>query len=530
MDIRGFYINRDSGLFCSDGSWERPSGTATALDWLLQHQADTNMLSDLDSDVAALLGMIEATRATLDTLNKEETAKIGAYTLKYFQNRFFAVEKDTGVRTRFANFADASRYKYGLRTVENNKTRQYGEKRAKEAKEVGDRVWLCLGKAGMHATSLVSPASVYRKHFYDTEIIELPSLDKIPDKAMVIAEECCKGNWVQTFRRGHWNKAYDYDINSAYPAQAMKLLDLDKGEWKDSPQYQERATYGYCRCLANIEAPLSPIVMKMGRELFTPRGKFPTSLTKGEIDYISRWKLGEVEILDGIWWFKGPFGGSTPLDDAIDTLYRAKEKAEGIERETIKQLMAGAFYGLFIEENHGELGEYYCSPWAAEIETGTRLQVAEPIMAGARPIAVAVDGLVTENTMAATMATMGTGIGGWRASHMGRCLSIGTGLVAMEHKDGEGDFSLTYSRATQIIRAAPRRDEWEMEKMGTVKLARACQEKRWHDIGKVETMIRTFDLTEGKMDYDSYPENGEELLSNKYVGSMWSAGMLMALD
>lgn len=535
-DITGFYINRDSGLFCSDESVERPSGAQTALEFLIQHQGHINMFSDLDADVAALLGMITggaeaAPKEWLKALNEEETVRIGIYTLKYFPNRFFAVEKDLGTKVKYANFADASRYQYSLRNTENNKSQKYGMKRAEEAARVGQEVYHCLEKLGMRPTSLVSPASVFRKHFYDTGVIELPSLEKIPDGAMVVADECCKGNWVQTWQRGYWDSIYDYDINSAYPAQATKLLDLDQGKWEESAEYQIAADYGYCRCIVKIEAPFSPIIMKVERELFTPRGEWLTSLTKSEIYFIKEWGLGEVKILNGWWWFGKESHPNTPLAEAVDLYYHAKERATGIEKETIKMMMAGAFYGVFIETNKEELGEYYCSPWAAEIETGTRLEVARPLLRTKEiPIAIAVDGTITANPIMGKNSRAPNLLGSWRRSHTGKCLSIGTGLVAMETKEGEGDFALTYDRAMAMIKGNPKAEEWSMEKVGVVKLARACQEKRYGDVGKVETMTRTIDLTESKMDYDKYPKNGGDLLKKKYIGKPWGAEILRALE
>lgn len=542
--IKGFYVNRDSGLFCSDGAWERPSGVSTALDWLLSHQGDINVLSDLDSDVAALLGMMQTPRAVLEALVEDEVAQIGAYTLKYFPDRFFAVEKSDGGNTgrvRFANFADASRYKYSLRQVRNDRSKGYGERRAKDAAEVGEEVYRTLEGLGLKPTSLVSPASVFRKHHYDTGEIELPSLEKIPDKAMIIARECCKGNWVQTFKRGHFERVQDYDLNSAYSGQAMRLLDLDGGSWVEGSEYQSRATYGYCRCIVTItgEPKFHPIIFKPHTELYTPRGSFPESLTKREIDYIRAWDIGEVQILDGIWWFDdfNPNDGTgsyqrSLLAGTIHSLYKEKEKAEGIAREVIKQLMSGAFYGVFIEENVKGLGEYYCSPWAAEIEVGTRLEVGSKcISSGVVPIAVAVDGVVTDGQLLIGGGGRGgKGIGEWRLSHAGKCLSIGTGLVAMETKEGEGDFSLTYDRAMEMIQGNPEADEWTMEKLGIVKAAKAVQEKRWGEVGKIETMTRTIDLSETKMDYDEYPQSGRELLENTYKGELWSADMLMELE
>jgi len=123
---------------------------------------------------------------------------------------------------------------------------------------------------------------------------------------------------------------YDYDIVSAFPSVARDLVDIRCLEWvhvkkvddkyilldkNDDPidtpldianGYVKESVYGYVRCEVTIYdwVMVSPILKEDedGR-LISPVGMWETYLTKGELDFIDKWKIGEYKILEG-WWAK----------------------------------------------------------------------------------------------------------------------------------------------------------------------------------------------------------------------------------
>jgi len=98
---------------------------------------------------------------------------------------------------------------------------------------------------------------------------------------------------------------YDYDIVSAFPSVAKDLIDIRQCEWVKSSEYQSSAIYGYVKCKVTIYdwVMVSPILTHdEDRNLISFVGTCDELyLTKGELDFIDRWKIGEYKILEG-WW------------------------------------------------------------------------------------------------------------------------------------------------------------------------------------------------------------------------------------
>jgi len=104
------------------------------------------------------------------------------------------------------------------------------------------------------------------------------------------------------------NPAYDYDIVSAFPSVARDLVDIRCLEWVESSEYQPEAIYGYCKCEVTIYdwVMVSPILKEdEDGGLVSFVGTCDEMyLTKGELDFIDKWKIGEYKILEG-WWAIG---------------------------------------------------------------------------------------------------------------------------------------------------------------------------------------------------------------------------------
>jgi len=98
--------------------------------------------------------------------------------------------------------------------------------------------------------------------------------------------------------------AYDYDIVSAFPSVARDLIDIRQLKWVESSEYQPDAIYGYAKCEVTIYdwVMVSPILTHDEQgNLIAPTGHFMEFLTKGELDFVDKWKIGEYKILEG-WW------------------------------------------------------------------------------------------------------------------------------------------------------------------------------------------------------------------------------------
>ena len=171
--------------------------------------------------------------------------------------------------------------------------------------------------------------------------------------------------------------AYDYDIVASFPSIARDLIDIRHCEWIKADHYIPEAIYGYCKCLVTIfpDIQVSPIICTDEQgNLSTPTGTWETYITKGEMDFMTKWKLGSWLMRDG-WWAVSQ-KKITPLKIPMDRLLAYKDSEDKLVRMLAKRMSVGA-YGKFGEEWTERFGRHFNPCWFAEISTQVRLQVAE---------------------------------------------------------------------------------------------------------------------------------------------------------
>ena len=177
--------------------------------------------------------------------------------------------------------------------------------------------------------------------------------------------------------------AYDYDIVASFPSIVRGLYDLRHCYWNNSKELPYDAVYGYCECKVTIWAEVSPIIYvdKDGR-LTTPTGTWRTYLTLSEIEFIQKWDIGKVEIVDGWWAFEKKPAISNfdnemyPFQVVVDRLLKFKDSENRLVAHLAKQMAVGV-YGKFGEEHKEKFGKYFNPVYFAEISTRIRLEVAE---------------------------------------------------------------------------------------------------------------------------------------------------------
>lgn len=534
--IIGYSVDREAGIFNSLGESQQEEHY---LDFLLdKYDEDViKVLASLDDDVANLLLLLKLESWELVKLYEKEKLYLAPYTIKYFPNKMFSISKGFGKTRPFCVLSDASQYNKELDKPANRHDKVYHQTRAMKAEFAGREAYKVFIKLGTEPSNLISPINAYKDKF---KLLDLPELYDIPKEAQQLAYKCCHGSWLECFQRGHFDEVYDYDQVSAYPYQASKLLDLRLGEWKHTSDYVATANYGYCKGVANIKANFSPITYETdGSRNFTPTREFETCLTKGKIDTITARGLGNFKILDGWWWTAK--GESYPMKEEIHKLFELKEQAIGMEKEIIKRIMSGGFYGKFLQVFRNEPAQSFCAPWAAEIENNTDLDVYNYIMDNGLEdslVHIAVDGFVSTKPLIITHeGYMGEGmaashfdrIGDWRLSNTSKAIVVSSGLVALEKRETYGDFSIGYEKLRRLIEQEPEARSYKVNTLSTVTLGEAIQQKRLEDLGKVESVNRTIDLYEQKRVYFESPKIGKDLLAKNYQSIPYPAEMLKKL-
>lgn len=157
---------------------------------------------------------------------------------------------------------------------------------------------------GKQLNSISSPSIITSMLL--NRMYEGTSIARIPKEVVELAYSCFHAPWLEQFKTGYTENLYAYDINSAYPSTIKDLIGIDAncGKWHYSEEYVETAHYGFCIAKIKISSKvkISPILVRKHGSLFSPTGEWIGYITKEEIDFIAKFKLGEVEIVSG-WWF-----------------------------------------------------------------------------------------------------------------------------------------------------------------------------------------------------------------------------------
>jgi len=496
------------------------------IDFLLKEQDNDviRIFYYLTQNISALAKMTNMNEKELKDLQGSANSKITIppYKIRYVKDRFLNLQKGFYRTAPYAYFYDAHQYKDVQ--AEDDKTVEDCIKKAKIAQEIGQEVYDTFNKLGIHVTRLISPVRAFEEASLDK--IDLPTIKNIPAMAGLYAYEGCVGNWLEAFQIGRWDKVWNYDITSAYPAIIAQQMDLRKGKWYHDKNYIPEARYGECSCNANIRSEISPIIFRAGERNnlplnYTPIGEREVKLNKRLLEYLIIKGNDEFGINDGYWWVPNK-DADKPLETIINWLYMEKEKAEKLSKEVIKRIMAG-IYGKFLEARENELGKLFNPIWAEDIETATRIKIMEFIEANNLDVIhIAVDGVVSANP-----AMIGDKrLGEWELSDISSCICSGTGNVALTGNANGNDFSLSYYKVKELIEKNPEKTEYKLEKMSPVTIAEALN-KKMEQLGKLQVIEKWIGIGQDeKRCYRERPKNGGELLSRTYKSEPWDISMV----
>lgn len=518
MKIISYYITddiiaRDDGKYCLQPPF---------IDFLLEGDG-IKVFYHLDYNVACLLKMLGLSDDELDTLRQKQKLyrnKATSIVIDYIPHKWFSVKQNG----QYAGFSDMSQYfdwKMERCEIIDCITK------AKEAKDIGQTVFDALNDVGLHPRSLTSPVSVFEKEILTH--IDIPVADDIPSEVVQYAYQCCHGSWLETFKKGHWDMVYDYDVTACFPYFTSILLDTRYGTWKYSDKYIPQARYGYCKGNLSIWETPSPFIYP-GEYSYHCIGEWETYETKAKIDFLTEYGIGKFDIIDGWWWI--PNKQIFPLYVVIRDLYLAREHFSGLSREVIKRVPNG-IWGKFLEIWHdGSLGKYFNPVWAAEVENNSILKVARFIYDNKIKeslLSVAVDGVVSSSPV---HSIKNNGMGHWRLSDQCPAFIISSGIVSLKNKVPTKDFGLRYDWLREKIAEDPLADTYSMKKLSPVTLRKSVTDCGTYDeLGALKEITKTVDIRfENKRDYMVLPQNGKELLNNKYNSYAFDVSRLQIDD
>lgn len=528
MAILGVHCTREA-LVMSDGV-QTENGDRDWIEWLLRTSTfDDKVAYDLDYLVAQALAHSYAMEVECRKLLTEHRAHLrSGHTLFYIPGRVLSISHGYQGAKRYTTIYNGKQYNDAVRH-DPETTVEEARKCAAQAQGIGQDVRRSYEAIGITHSSLTSPVKAFDASGLWPDV---PTIDAIPEGAGELAYESVKGNWVEAFQLGHWERAYDYDINGAYASELALLQDLREGEWVEADKIPEGAVYGFAKGLIETPAPFHPYLVKGKNDVsYTPVGSWETYLTLQEILFLQRNSLGHFLIREGWWWI--PRHVKYPFHETVMRLWGIRRANEGMVSAICKRILAG-MWGKMLElrgsQAAPEFGPHFNPVYGAIVEANVRLRVVQAcIDNGVVPLHVAVDGMITDRPLERVIVN--TNLGGWRLSHVGKCIIAGSGIVGMEGKSGDEEFALSYEWLKGMFAVYPGQREYSKVKWSPVSVAKALNEEGgWERLGKLEQITRTVVVGEEvKRFYAKQPKCGRDVLSNQYAGQPWSSSVVLAV-
>lgn len=369
------FINDNQVIISNgQGSCRVATDIDDAIQFLLQEDYSPRLAWSLDEFVAPILRLLHE-HEIINLANKHKCT-IPPYNIFYIPKKIFTI---TDIRTCL-----------GVKEVSFYDLKQYfPDGNNIDAQENANKLAAALDTMGIKATKLTSPIKIYEESYMKG--FSLPSINCIPDKIKEISKECAGKLWIQAYKIGRWEEAYDYDIRSAFPTIMKELQDIRYGAWYRIDDINvPQATYGYCKGKVHIHdhVAVHPIMKNKPKSRtrpdknswFTPVGSWETTLTKEEIAFIYYWNIGSFEVYEGWWFIPDTISHNSylnkPFKKPIEKLLQWKDHENPIVQLLAKRMAVG-MYGKMLETYSGNKnGKFYNPVYGAEISSRIRLECA----------------------------------------------------------------------------------------------------------------------------------------------------------
>ena len=159
------------------------------------------------------------------------------------------------------------------------------------------------------------------------------------------------GGRFECFKKGLFNDVYEIDINSGYPAQINKLIEINnKGFWNEITDKcsNPEAKYGVYYIKINIENNyICPIKLNTQKPLPFPNGNIYLWIDKNELDLLDKYGY-EYKIIKGVEYIT--YDVVYPFK-FVEELYKQKSLLKNKDNEmyNLIKIILNAIYGKFIQ-------------------------------------------------------------------------------------------------------------------------------------------------------------------------------------
>lgn len=239
-----------------------------------------------------------------------------------------------------------------------------------------------LRKMRLYPTALYSTASLAFTYFKSKDMIY--SVSRFWDLYRQLLQYACEsyaGGKFEIYKRGRFDGVI-YDINSAYPFEMSRLINIEDCQVLFSQKFLSGSTYAFMRVFIDNSGGASlPCPFKAGTLSIYPLGRYYLTITLNEYLYLTARKI-PVKFLSG--WFIFANGRSFAYKPAVLELHRWKTQYKGKDERQYKlaKICMNGFYGKLaqlIPQEDGSIraGVAWHPIYASVITANTRIRISE---------------------------------------------------------------------------------------------------------------------------------------------------------
>lgn len=320
--------------------------------------------------------------------------------------------------------------------------------------------------------TLIAEFNIYPQKLYSTGYISGMHFARVCDAEPIdrfvthhrsmttTAYDSYSGGKFETYQRG-FGYFYQYDINSAYPAEIRNLKSTVDARVVQDTRYRDDADYGFMRCDIIHSHQFSPVPVKRhtGVNIYPAGGLVNRAITKREYEYLVS-RGARVRIRDAYWLY---CQDRYPYREEIDRLYELKYQFKGTDemRYLLTKLLMNAFYGKLIQVTEKptadgsefQAGYLFHPMYAAVITANVRVRTCEVCdMVPDHAIAVHTDSIITSCDMSAHLPQSGA-LGEWDFVRAGEGVIVGCGIYQIGDVSHYRGYRMIESLADVVSRA-----------------------------------------------------------------------------
>jgi len=380
---------------------------------------------------------------------------------------------------------------------------------------------------GLDVGKLTSPVTMIEAHIYN---LNLPTHKVIPFEVNQMAYKCSTKRWHEAIKIGHWDKTWDIDLTSAFPAAMADMIDCSpaNGVWVDDKVQPKDAVIGFAQGTLRIEKDISPVVYidKYGNQI-NHKGEAPFIIAKPELDIIREFGIGDMAIERGYWFV--PNNEIYPARDFIQWLYTQRDKSAFLNY-VAKSSMVG-MYGKLLQLFKDDTANPFFNPvWASTIESMVRAKDTRFIYSNHLEddvLHIATDGVLLDKEVDITTEKR---FGEWRLNGVSPSLIMSSNLVFTGDKKPN---RLLYEMALKMIGDNPQERLWTTSQTRRMTLGDYVINPAL-GLGSEHEVVASFGLKvireQHDRNFNRLPLNGAELLANRYDSKPWDATELAEGD